>query len=217
MLKPASPLRAHLFPPKPLSTPPSALHIHPSTPHPGQARPYTATNALAAPPRTMAKSKPSPESPPSLSSPPVKYCQNCGRLISSNHRNFEERKYCSKYCSSNRLYDDDRELERLFVTAALSKGSVTCDEVQALQDGPNGAASQTSTEQVAAAEAIEDSSEEKQKAGMDAAKWRERVRRAARRVVTQHRDEGRFEAVQKGKVVEPSYAKGDWAVRHVKT
>lgn len=53
--------------------------------------------------------------------------------------------------------------------------------------------------------------------GMDADRWRERVRQAGRRVIAFPKEgEDRFECVQSNKAVEPSFAKGDWAVRHVK-
>ena len=51
------------------------------------------------------------------------------------------------------------------------------------------------------------------KEGLERAKWRERVRRAARRVVVFESGGDRFECVQGGKVVESSFAKGEWAVR----
>ena len=133
----------------------------------------------------------------------AKYCATCGRVISSNHRNFDERKYCSKSCSTTKVTSLDRELEGAFVSRAISNGHVSCDEVQrqfeAEGKGPN------------------PSPDDKQRAGLETAKWRERVRRAGRRVVVfPHDSDDTFQCVQQGKAIEPSFAKGDWEVRHMK-
>lgn len=139
----------------------------------------------------------------------TKYCANCGRLISSNHRNFAERKYCSKSCSSTKLTAIDQDLENLFVNLAKAHGQVDCGDVQQRYEEEH-------THQPDA-DSVHTSETEKQKAGMDAAKWRERVRRAGRRVVAQRTSStDEFTCVQHGKPVEPSYAKGEWAVRWIK-
>lgn len=152
----------------------------------------------------------------------AKYCMNCGRLISPNHRNFEERKYCSKYCSSNRLQAIDRELEAQFRALARARGQISCDEMQQLfqqedeaEAEEDGGVLLNHSDEHSNASTLAES--DKHKAGMDLAKWRERVRRAARRVVAQSTTEERYECVQKGKVVESSYAKGDWSVRFMKS
>lgn len=135
-----------------------------------------------------------------------KYCQTCGRLISANHRNFAERKYCSKSCGASKPNVLDRDLETLFVKLAKERGSVECSEVQKLHGNPD-----------AKLPVDEDAlPSQKHRAGMDEAQWRERVRRAARRVVVFPHEQERFECVQKGKAVEPSFAKGEWSVRYVK-
>lgn len=72
---------------------------------------------------------------------------------------------------------------------------------------------------------------ERQRSGMRRAEFRERVRRAGRRVVvfssglsgdgegkgeeTGVGGRGRFECVQDGKVVEGSFAKGEWGIRFI--
>ncbi|KAJ8609573.1 hypothetical protein MRB53_039024 [Persea americana] len=139
------------------------------------------------------------EKPPQNNIAP-KYCQNCGRLISPNHRNFAERKYCSKTCSGTRLDHLDHELENMFVLLAKSKGSVECGEVESMYADHHRGGEEVGNE-------------DKQKQGMQNAVWRERVRRAARRVVVFGAGEDKFECVQQGKLVEPSFAKGEWSVR----
>ena len=140
-----------------------------------------------------------------------KYCRVCGRLISSNHRNFEERKNCGRQCASARLTATDRSLEELFISLSKAKGAVDCGEVQErFTEGQHGSNGSTENQHNA-------TQASKQEAGMDLARWRERVRRAGRRVVAfGHDEEGSFQCVQKGKAVEPSYAKGEWAVRFVR-
>ena len=138
-----------------------------------------------------------------------KYCLVCGRLISPNHRNFAERKYCGKSCSNTRLTPLDRQIELVFRDLARNLGSVECSHVQAkLDDGA------IPSPQPEAGAAAEDS--DKQKRGLHMAQWRERVRRAGRRVVVfNDSNSGRYECVQSGKAVEPSSAKGEWSVRFV--
>ncbi|KAI9710240.1 MAG: hypothetical protein M1820_002733 [Bogoriella megaspora] len=53
----------------------------------------------------------------------------------------------------------------------------------------------------------------KQQAGLNAAAERERVRQAGRRLVARGWEGRRFECVQDGKIVESSFAKGEWALR----
>ena len=132
-----------------------------------------------------------------------KYCSTCGRLISKNHASFSERRYCSHSCGKSRLGPFDRELEEFFTKRALAKGSAYCEDVQrSFEETALGPASLEQT---------------KQAVGMAKARFRERVRRAGRRVVVFPNPDGlRFECVQNGKAVEPSFAKGEWAVRPVK-
>ena len=132
-----------------------------------------------------------------------KYCATCGRLISPNHRNFYERKYCSKSCSSSKPNETDRQIEDCFRKMAVGHGQITCDEIQRHFE-------QTS-------EPYENDQEDKQKIGMAAAKIRERIRRAGRRVVVFPHSSGHsFESIQDGKPVEASFAKGEWAVRCIR-
>lgn len=136
-----------------------------------------------------------------------KYCAVCGRLISPHVRNFEERKYCSKSCSGTRLTELDRLIEDKFVTLSIERGQIDCGEVQALlkDEAP------TKPDSAGAA----DEQTVKTRAGQNEAAFRERVRRAARRVVVNGRDDHRFICWSEGKAVEPSFAKGEWAVKHV--
>ena len=64
---------------------------------------------------------------------------------------------------------------------------------------------------------IEEGQDNAHDQGIIKAKFRERVRRAGRRVVVFSSEAGqRFECIQHAKVVEPSFAKGEWAVRAVR-
>lgn len=189
-----------------------------------------------------------------------KYCRTCGRLISANHRNFEERKYCSKACGSKnkRPNSQDREIEKLIVELAQRKNyrkdGVSLDYVQQLfadqnqqniseadntnphaiqaardkhtsSDDENDGVSITDSGRGQSSKPDPDESSRYEK-GMKQAEFRERVRRAARRVVafgapegdvgnTSANSESTFECVQHGKPTEASFAKGDWMVRLV--
>lgn len=130
---------------------------------------------------------------------PPKYCAICGRIISPNHAHFVERKTCSRSCSATRLTDVDTQLEALFMQLAKANGKrgATTEEVGKAWAGD------AQRKHVLANTEI----------------WRERIRRAGRRVVVLARSEfengmkDTFECVQKGRPVEPSFAKGEWAVR----
>ncbi len=87
---------------------------------------------------------------------------------------------------------------------ARKKGSVECGEVERLF---------VARKEEGGEEGREEGLGHKE--GLERAKWRERVRRAGRRVVVFGSGGDRFECVQGGKVVEPSFAKGEWAVRLV--
>lgn len=189
-----------------------------------------------------------------------KYCRTCGRLISANHRNFEERKYCSKACGSKnkRPNSQDLEIEKSIVELAqrkdFRKDGVSVDYVQQFfagqsphkvteVDQSNSTASKAAEDEHASSDddtggvLITDSGRiQSRKAnsdevsryqqGMRQAQFRERVRRAARRVVAFGAPEGdggnasvtsqsRFECIQHGQPIEASFAKGDWMVRLV--
>lgn len=99
-----------------------------------------------------------------------------------------------------------------------AKQTVTCDEIQSVVFGV--ASGQTSTNlEVAEAEASDDGhdQETRQQVGQQKAAQREMVRRAARRGVIFGLDQGssgrKCEVVQHGRVVEPSFAKGDFSIR----
>jgi len=128
--------------------------------------------------------------------PPPKHCIICGRLISANHAHFAERKRCSSACRGTRLGPLDARLEELFVSLARDAGRAgvpTC-----------------TVEEIVYPELQPVSGE----AAGGGILWRERVRMAARRVVVLRREGGEeFECVQNGRVVEPSFAKGMFAVR----
>lgn len=134
-----------------------------------------------------------------------KFCHACGRIISrskSSDVNFLNQKYCSNSCKSQKPTQVDRSIESHFLqsirTGPVSrKDGVLCTTIEAAVFG------------------------EKSSEGMEKALERERVRRAARRIVVfpdleSSKEQGsgrRLECVQNGKVVDPSFAKSDFGVR----
>lgn len=139
----------------------------------------------------------------------AKYCSVCGRLISPHVRNYQERKYCSKTCSSTRLTDIDNEIEQTFIDLAVKNGSVECGTVQELIGKRIGRYGTPET-------ASELSQQQKTDAGNDEAAFRERVRRAARRVVVNGYEDKRFVCWSQNQIAEPSFAKGEWSVKYIK-
>lgn len=126
-----------------------------------------------------------------------KHCTHCGRVISQNHIHFAERKTCSKLCARTRLTSIDRQLEDLFVELATTAKSASCSAVAERWIIKFG-------------ETYSDKRE-------DAGKWRERVRRAGRRVVAfRCTQEYNFAGVQGRRQTDLSFATGDWAVVAVK-
>lgn len=138
-----------------------------------------------------------------------KFCHACGRIISrakSTDTNFLTQKYCSNSCRTQKPTSFDRTIESTFLTALHDakvpvnrRDGVKCTTIEAL--------------------IFQDS----EKQGMEKAKnERERVRRAARRIVVFPESESlvqfgagkyRYECVQNGKAVDPSFAKNDFGVR----
>lgn len=142
-----------------------------------------------------------------------KFCHACGRIISrakSTDTNFLNQKYCSNSCRLQKPSAFDRSIESAFLTRLHSSDGSTLSSVSR-RDGIKCTAIE--------ALVFADSSKE----GMQKAKdERERVRRAARRIVVfpdsdtvvQHGGAGkRYECVQNGKAVDPSFAKNDFGVR----
>lgn len=152
---------------------------------------------------------------PQSSQAETKYCAVCGRLISNHVRNFEDRKYCSKSCKSTRLDEIDAAIEQEFIKLAMQDGSVECGHVQGIM---HDRLTQTSQLTLPEKDADDMTQEDKTRAGNIEAAFRERVRRAARRVVVNGSEDGqRFICWSNGKITEPSFAKGEWAVKHVKS
>ena len=109
-------------------------------------------------------------------------------------KNFAELKYCSHSCRAAKPNAKDRAIEDEFIRQLQTQKVVDCTQVEKA----------LFVEEVT---------------GMDAARQRERVRRAGRRIVVFPDQENvskigkRLQCVQNGKVVEGSFAKGEWGVR----
>ena len=134
-------------------------------------------------------------------------------------------KYCSQSCRSRKPGLADHKIEAKIASLLETRQIVSCDEVQASMCDdetvlpiPISTVTQPATQGPSAADAGND--EQKREAGQKRAERRELIRRAARRAVVfglqaddQKADGRRCEAVQNGRVVEPSFAKGDFAIR----
>ena len=120
--------------------------------------------------------------------PPPKSCERCGRTITWRKkwaRDWEAVRYCSERCKRTRPTDADRALEAaiLSLLEARARGATICPSE--------------------AARAV---------AGEDGDAWRglmEPARQAARRLVAV----GRLEITQRGRVVDPSTARGPIRLR----
>lgn len=143
-----------------------------------------------------------------------KYCTVCGRLVSPHVRNYEERKHCSKACSGTRLTELDRQIEDEFVRLSLERGEVECGEVQDMFRDKSGLHSLRQAQQAEEPDRVQ---AVKTRAGQDEAAFRERVRRAARRVVVNGRDGEKFLCWSQGQPAEASFAKGEWSVKHIRS
>ena len=127
-------------------------------------------------------------------------------------------KYCSHGCRSRKPGPRDREIEKTIAQILEAKQMVSCADIESVVFGE--ATEQTSTDiEVAEVEGSKDyhDQETKRQAGQQRAAQREMVRRAARRGVIfgldQESNGRKCEVVQHGRVVEPSFAKGDFNVR----
>ena len=127
-------------------------------------------------------------------------------------------KYCSHGCRSRKPGPRDREIEKTIVRILEAKQTVSCDEIQTVVFGE--ASGQTSANlEVAETKDSDDQQDQEtqQQVGQQRAAQREMVRRAARRGVIFGLDQGssgrKCEVVQHGRVVEPSFAKGDFIIR----
>lgn len=119
-----------------------------------------------------------------MTAPASKICVICGRTIEWRAkwaRDWAEVKYCSKACRRIKLgpVDDKLEAEILDLLATRARGATICPSEVARR--------------VAAAEGHD-----------DWRGWMERTRQAARRLVAR----GDLVITQKGRVVDPSTAKG---------
>lgn len=131
-------------------------------------------------------------------------------------------KYCSHGCRNRKPGPLDEKVEDCFVKLLEQNSPVSCEEVQVAMFGTESDQAKHDS-QLDADEPVDsstlNSSEQRQQEGQRRAERREMVRRAARRGVvfgfrTESIPDGRkCEALQKGRVVEPSFAKGDFAVR----
>lgn len=162
-----------------------------------------------------------------MSSTPAvqKFCFTCGRIISrakSSDANFSTQKYCSHSCRTRKPGELDRRIESVFLSLLTPpnthdrKKGVTCTEVQASVFASK--ETHTPASPAAPAPAPPATPASPAAVGMEIAEQRERVRRAGRRLVVfpdsaESEIGARLECVQNGKVVEGSFAKGDWGIR----
>lgn len=149
-----------------------------------------------------------------LGGDPPPYCRTCGRIMradSPDNRGESERKYCSASCRKHKPRGTDLEIEKAFVHSLndtqgnTERKLVSCDEIQELLFGMNDDAPATASGE---------------NLGQIRSRQREKVRQAARRGVVFGfaKDDGlerwpKCEAVQEERVVEPSFAKGNFSVR----
>lgn len=119
--------------------------------------------------------------------PEPKTCRSCGRRIEWRkkwERDWDQVRYCSTACRRRGITEVDERLEAELRERVVSRGRVTVDPAE-----------------VALAVADGDAAA--------AAELAEPARRAARRLVAR----GEAEILQRGKVVDPSTAKGAFEVR----
>lgn len=93
----------------------------------------------------------------------------------------------------------------MFVQLALQNGSVECGEVERTFVAREKSGEVDKLQNHHSIVALRER--------QNPAEWRETVRRAGRRVVVFGAGDAKFECVQNNKIVEPSFAKGEWAVR----
>ena len=131
-----------------------------------------------------------------VASKPRKLCATCGRSFALRARwadAWDEIRYCSERCRRTRPSDPDRALERIILELLQERAA----------SGKGAAATICPSEAARRLFAAE-------------AAWRsqmERTRAAARRLVAQ----GRLEMTQRGRIVDPSTARGPIRLRLRKT
>ena len=181
--------------------------------------------------------------PPPLydSHPRTPYCQICGRIIgvsfpalrshslATHHDPFTgtrrlasacqsqtTARFCSHACRTHRLGPVDQHIEQVLRVLLLAGGENDRRGVSIHDVETAAAADETvkTTTNLTGVEAV-DTETERRRRGQARAAYRERVRRAARRAVIWGLGEDglRYEMVIGGKVVEPSFAKGEFFVR----
>ncbi|WWD06830.1 hypothetical protein V865_004926 [Kwoniella europaea PYCC6329] len=161
---------------------------------------------------TRPKFKQSP--PPASSSSPEGYCQSCGRLLPrENKTDPTPRKYCSSTCRSH-----SKSTYLKDIRSQLTKGYH-----RLLNDGPTGQVILCSeVEKIIFVPTTHNTNKVEgiQTSTLSPTEQREESRRAARRLVALGfpsqgiAEEGReVEAIQNGKSVETSFAKGEWGIR----
>ncbi|WWC73025.1 uncharacterized protein I206_106990 [Kwoniella pini CBS 10737] len=170
---------------------------------------------------TRPKSKQSPP-PPSSSTAGEGHCHSCGRLLPrENKADPTPRKYCSSTCRSHSkstyLRDIRFELVNVYHSLLMQNkvGKVIlCSEAEKLVFSP------ASSESVELDKTLITEDDQRNESRLPSSEQREESRRAARRLVafgfasqgipTEDRV---VEAIQNGKIVETSFAKGEWGIR----
>ncbi|WVW79449.1 hypothetical protein I302_101418 [Kwoniella bestiolae CBS 10118] len=172
---------------------------------------------------TRPKSKQSP--PPPSNSSPEGYCQSCGRLLPrENKSDPTARKYCSSTCrghgKSLHLRGIRSELVKAYHKSLNDRPTgqvILCSEVEKIVFDPSQNTTPTST-----LDEIGDNLKEggDSRSKLSPTEQREESRRAARRLVAFGfpsqgipEEQREVEAIQNGKIVETSFAKGEWGIR----
>ncbi|KAI8618256.1 hypothetical protein BC830DRAFT_1109784 [Chytriomyces sp. MP71] len=176
--------------------------------------------------RALSSSKGQHFTPLYLQPKPPPYCHTCGRVINSKGgaaATQNPRSMCSNSCRSRKPGTFDRGIEAEFVRQLREKRMVVCSAVEQVvfRTSSEGSILNPDSEDKVSANQGKDS-KEIQERGMKFAQDRERVKCAARRLVvhgfrqddaTMYGELRYCEAITNGRVVEPSFAKGDWGVR----
>ncbi|WRT69136.1 uncharacterized protein IL334_006120 [Kwoniella shivajii] len=162
-----------------------------------------------------------------------KYCHSCGRLLPRSKDDPTPRKYCSTTCRthsrSSNLRDIRTDLIKAFHHSLHTRpngGIAICSEVEKVVFGsvreptPDPDNNNQAEKVGIYHDDMTESGKSKNIKGLSKTEEREEARRAARRLVAFgfhnqgiENEKRQVEAIQNGKAVETSFAKGEWGIR----